>query len=122
MAGLAWLESFLIGAILAPTDPGFASALVGNAKVPGRLRHLLNVESGVNDGLALPWLAIRLEGLRVSSASVAYVPLNGFAIGLLVYAVTTAMHGDLFSRPSRRASRWPPADSLSESPSSSSVS
>jgi NhaP-type Na+/H+ or K+/H+ antiporter len=60
VAGLAWPESLLIGAILAPTDPVFASALVGNDKVPARLRHLLNVESGVNDGLALPFVIVFL--------------------------------------------------------------
>ena len=38
----------------------FAAALVGNDKVPGRLRHLLNVESGVNDGLALPFVVVLL--------------------------------------------------------------
>jgi NhaP-type Na+/H+ or K+/H+ antiporter len=60
VAGLGWAESLLIGAILAPTDPVFASALVGNDKVPARLRHLLNVESGVNDGLALPFVIVFL--------------------------------------------------------------
>jgi NhaP-type Na+/H+ or K+/H+ antiporter len=60
VAGLGWPESLLIGAILAPTDPVFASALVGNDKVPARLRHLLNVESGVNDGLALPFVIVFL--------------------------------------------------------------
>lgn len=37
IAGLGWPESLLIGAILAPTDPVFASALVGNDKVPALL-------------------------------------------------------------------------------------
>jgi NhaP-type Na+/H+ or K+/H+ antiporter len=60
VVGLDWAESLLIGAILAPTDPVFASALVGNDKVPARLRHLLNVESGVNDGLALPFVIVFL--------------------------------------------------------------
>ena len=60
IVGLGWPESLLIGAILAPTDPVFAAALVGNDKVPHRLRHLLNVESGVNDGLALPFVVLFL--------------------------------------------------------------
>ena len=60
VAGLDWPEALLIGAVLAPTDPVFASALVGNDKVPARLRHLLNVESGVNDGLALPFVIVFL--------------------------------------------------------------
>ncbi|MGP3961422.1 cation:proton antiporter domain-containing protein [Nonomuraea sp. 3N208] len=60
LLGLGWIESLLIGAILAPTDPVFAAALVGNEKVPPRLRQLLNVESGVNDGLALPFVMLFL--------------------------------------------------------------
>ncbi|MER6004515.1 cation:proton antiporter [Nonomuraea angiospora] len=60
LVGLGWIESLLIGAILAPTDPVFAAALVGNEKVPPRLRQLLNVESGVNDGLALPFVILFL--------------------------------------------------------------
>jgi sodium/hydrogen antiporter len=67
VAGLGWPESLLIGAILAPTDPVFASALVGNEKVPARLRHLLNVESGVNDGLALPFVIVFLAVASGSS-------------------------------------------------------
>ncbi|TDC78954.1 cation:proton antiporter [Actinomadura sp. 7K507] len=58
--GLGWIESLLIGAVLAPTDPVFAAALIGNEKVPPRLRRLLNTESGVNDGIALPFVIIFL--------------------------------------------------------------
>ncbi|GII76545.1 peptidase [Sphaerisporangium rufum] len=60
LVGLGWIESLLVGAILAPTDPVFAAALVGNERVPPRLRQLLNVESGVNDGLALPFVILFL--------------------------------------------------------------
>ncbi|TMR02163.1 sodium:proton antiporter [Actinomadura soli] len=60
VVGLGWVESLLIAAILTPTDPVFAAALVGNDKVPPRLRHLLNVESGVNDGLVLPFVVLFL--------------------------------------------------------------
>jgi len=102
VAGLDWPEALLIGAILAPTDPVFAAAIVGNDKVPARLRHLLNVESGVNDGLALPFGvllplgAILLERTRFFAASTQYEPLNAVAIGLLVLAVGKATHGNLF--------------------------
>lgn len=54
VAGLPWMQAFLVGAVLAPTDPVFAAAIVGRQGVPQRLRRLLNVESGLNDGLALP--------------------------------------------------------------------
>lgn len=131
LVGLDWPEALLVGAVLAPTDPVFAAALVGNKRVPIRLRRLLNVESGVNDGLALPfvvlflaiaagsndlhlgelglelaigivigvavpWLALRLERTRFFSASTQYEPLNALAIGLLVLALGKATHGNLF--------------------------
>lgn len=48
----------MIGAVLSLTDPVFASAIVGRGEVPARLRRLLNVESGINDGLALPAVVI----------------------------------------------------------------
>ncbi|WP_175407213.1 sodium:proton antiporter [Streptomyces sp. TRM64462] len=54
VVGLDWTTSFLVGAVLAPTDPVFASAIIGKKEVPSKLRQLLNVESGINDGLALP--------------------------------------------------------------------
>ena len=46
LTGLAWSVAFLLGAVLAPTDPVFAATLVGSHRVPQRLRRLLNVESG----------------------------------------------------------------------------
>jgi len=60
VAGLPWLESFLIGAVLSPTDPVLAAATVSRQEVPRRLRQLLNVESGLNDGLALPIVIVLL--------------------------------------------------------------
>jgi sodium/hydrogen antiporter len=54
VTGLPWVPSLVVGAVLAPTDPVFASALVGRHDVPEPVRNLLNIESGVNDGLALP--------------------------------------------------------------------
>jgi len=56
--GLSWPDSLLIGTVLSPTDPVFAAAIVGREEIPPRIRHLLNVESGVNDGIALPLVVI----------------------------------------------------------------
>ena len=116
--------------MLSPTDPVFAAAIVGREEVPARLRRLLNVESGLNDGLALPlvvillaiagegefhlgavvgevtfgvvlgvlvpWAAIRLERTRFFSAHTTYAPLNAFAIGLLVLALSSITHANEF--------------------------
>jgi sodium/hydrogen antiporter len=54
LVGLGWSESFLLGALLSPTDPVLSSGVVTDARVPRVIRHSLNLESGLNDGLALP--------------------------------------------------------------------
>ena len=54
LTDLDWLECFLIGALLSPTDPVLSSSVVTNPRVPRVIRHSLNLESGLNDGLALP--------------------------------------------------------------------
>jgi NhaP-type Na+/H+ or K+/H+ antiporter len=54
LTDLDWTECFLLGALLAPTDPVLSSAVVTNPRVPRIVRHSLNLESGMNDGLALP--------------------------------------------------------------------
>ncbi len=51
---LTWAEAFLLGAVLSPTDPVVTSAIVTAQRVPAVVRHTLNLESGLNDGLALP--------------------------------------------------------------------
>jgi NhaP-type Na+/H+ or K+/H+ antiporter len=54
LTDLGWTECFLLGALLAPTDPVLSSSVVTNPRVPRIVRHSLNLESGLNDGLALP--------------------------------------------------------------------
>jgi NhaP-type Na+/H+ or K+/H+ antiporter len=53
---LDWSQAFLLGAVLAPTDPVVTSAVVTSRIVPSAVRHTLNLESGLNDGLALPFV------------------------------------------------------------------
>jgi sodium/hydrogen antiporter len=53
---LSWAEAFLLAAVLSPTDPVVTSAVVTAQRVPARVRHTLNLESGLNDGLALPFV------------------------------------------------------------------
>ncbi len=83
VAGLPWQESLLVAAVLAPTDPVFAAAIVGREEVPGRLRHLLNVESGLNDGLALPVVLVLLA--IVGGPDIELAALGGeLALGLVI--------------------------------------
>lgn len=47
-------QAALVAAILAPTDAALGQAVVEERSVPLRVRQSLNVESGLNDGIALP--------------------------------------------------------------------
>jgi NhaP-type Na+/H+ or K+/H+ antiporter len=53
---LDWAEAFLLGSVLCATDPVVTSAVVTSQRVPALVRHALNLESGLNDGLALPFV------------------------------------------------------------------
>ncbi|WP_149184571.1 sodium:proton antiporter [Streptomyces sp. TRM49041] len=80
LVGLDWTTSFLVGAVLAPTDPVFASAIVGRKEVPAKLRQLLNVESGINDGLALPVVLVLIAAAGPTAGGFAETSYG--AIGL----------------------------------------
>jgi NhaP-type Na+/H+ or K+/H+ antiporter len=54
-------EAFVLGVILAPTDAALGQAVIGLPKVPVRIRQTLNIESGLNDGIALPFLLFFLS-------------------------------------------------------------
>lgn len=54
LTDLDWTQAFLVGALLSPTDPVLSTSVVTNMRVPRLVRHSLNLESGLNDGLALP--------------------------------------------------------------------
>ena len=92
IAGVGWTGAFLIGAVLSPTDPVFSASLVGNDAVPLRLRRLLNVESGVNDGFALPAVLVVLSLELHDSPQLLSIGLElagGVAVGFVVpYLVT----------------------------------
>jgi sodium/hydrogen antiporter len=68
MTNLSWTECFLLGALLSPTDPVLSSSVVTNPRVPRLVRHSLNLESGMNDGLALP-AVIALSAALASGSS-----------------------------------------------------
>lgn len=59
--GLEFLPALVLAAGVTPTDPILASSVVGKGKyaqehVPSHIRHILQAESGCNDGAAFPFL------------------------------------------------------------------
>ena len=55
---LGWAEAFLLGSVLCATDPVVSASVLSSQRVPTSVRHALNLESGLNDGLALPLVLV----------------------------------------------------------------
>ncbi len=94
LVGLPWPEALLVAAVLAPTDPVFASAIVGRIEIPARVRGLLNVESGLNDGLALPVVLIlvaAIGGPEVDYLVLALELVGGILLGVGVPILVTLL-------------------------------
>ncbi len=62
-------EAAVLGTMLAPTDAALGKAVISNPRVPQRIRQALNVESGLNDGIALPVFVVFLEAAKASEES-----------------------------------------------------
>jgi NhaP-type Na+/H+ or K+/H+ antiporter len=95
LVGLDWTTSLLVGAILSPTDPVFASTIVSRSEVPGRLRKLLNIESGVNDGLALPFVLVFLAvatGADTHFGTIALELVLGVVLGVGLPLLVTLLY------------------------------
>ena len=90
LTGLSWTESFLVGALLSPTDPVLSANVVTNPRVPAVVRNSLNLESGLNDGLALPAVLALSAALSTGGGHFVwwrFVVVNlvvGFAAGVVL--------------------------------------
>ena len=95
LPGLGLWELALLAALLAPTDAALGLAVVTDQKVPARIRQAITVESGLNDGLALPIMITFLAAasatmpdaqpeswLRFASGQLLLGPLVGIAVGV----------------------------------------
>ncbi|MFD3924949.1 cation:proton antiporter [Streptomyces sp. NPDC058614] len=69
LPGLTAWELALVGTILAPTDAALGKTAVSSPRVPPLVRSGLNVESGLNDGMALPFFVLFLAALSGTHAS-----------------------------------------------------
>jgi sodium/hydrogen antiporter len=99
--GLSWAEAFLLAAVLSPTDPVVTSAVVTSRLVPSKVRHTLNLESGLNDGLALPFVLFFLVlatpggNAGTEAAKLAGEALVGAGIGVLLGVAAGRLHSRL---------------------------
>lgn len=85
-----WLAA-LIAAAVAPTDAALGAPIMEDRRIPQRIRRVLNVESGLNDGIATPFVTLFIAGAAsgsgVASASGLGRALADLGIGVLVGAV-----------------------------------
>jgi CPA1 family monovalent cation:H+ antiporter len=88
LLGLAWPLAFVLGAVLGPTDPIAANAVLARLGAPPRIRTILEGESLVNDGTGLTAysLAIAAIGSTVTASDIVVdfvvKASGGIAIGL----------------------------------------
>lgn len=59
--GMALASVFLLATMLASTDAALGQQVVTDTAVPPRVRQALDVESGLNDGLAVPFFLVALD-------------------------------------------------------------
>jgi len=81
--GMTWLVAFLLGAALSPTDPVFIAAIFQVEAVPRRIRRALNVESGMNDGLALTAVVLLLSATTARHHGITQV-ISELALGVVI--------------------------------------
>jgi NhaP-type Na+/H+ or K+/H+ antiporter len=85
-------EAGILAAVLAPTDAGLGQVVVSSRRVPLPIREALNVEAGLNDGLAVPFLlffiaiaAAKIEGGSTALTQFIFEQLGlGALVGLFI--------------------------------------
>ena len=98
--GLPFWVAMLIGASITPTDPVVSSAIVtgtiAERIIPRRIRNFISFESGANDGLALPFVALSLIFFTQINNPLSYFILDIFLYKLVVATLFGLVIGYLF--------------------------
>ena len=96
-----WL-ALLVGAALAPTDAALGAGMMANPVVPARIRRLINVESGLNDGIATPFVSVAIAGVAGGHGHGPAAAVAELAVGVLVGVAVGGVGGLLVSAARRR--------------------
>jgi NhaP-type Na+/H+ or K+/H+ antiporter len=108
LLGFGVWAALLVGAALAPTDAALGASVMSDPTVPSRIRRVLNVESGLNDGIATPIVLVAIAGVAADEG-IGGVHGPGHAllallVGLLA-GVLVGGAGGVLTRHARRR-RW----------------
>jgi NhaP-type Na+/H+ or K+/H+ antiporter len=99
-----WL-ALLVGAALAPTDAALGAGMMVNPAVPAKIRRVLNVESGLNDGIATPFVLVAIAGAQTAENAHATGPgeaVAELAVGVVVGVAVGSVGGWLVGLARRR--------------------
>ena len=100
-SGLAM--ALLTAAVLTPTDAALGQSVVTSPDVPDRLGQTINVESGLNDGLALPFV---LLGAILASSTMGNADTSGLAFEALTEITLGPLAGCLVGWSAAKAMDW----------------
>jgi len=96
-----WL-ALLVGAALAPTDAALGAGMMVNPAVPARIRRLVNVESGLNDGIATPFVLVAVAGAGHVAGIGPGEAVAELVLGVLIGAAVGGAGGFLVKAARRR--------------------
>ncbi|MGW6602972.1 cation:proton antiporter [Streptomyces sp. NPDC055036] len=69
LPGVSGWAALYVAAALAPTDATLGATMMVDPAVPARIRRLINVESGLNDGIATPFVVLALAGVAAAGST-----------------------------------------------------
>lgn len=84
LPGVSGWAALYVGAALAPTDAALGASMMSNPVVPGRIRRAINVESGLNDGIATPIVVLSLAGIAAAEGGGGHGGAGGALVELLI--------------------------------------
>ena len=106
VTGMSWQAAFVLGAIVAPTDPVSASATFSRLGVPERVSLLVEGEAMLNDAAALTAYRVAVTAAVAGTFSIGQAGLDfvlsavgGIAVGLVVGVVGDRVHRRLSDVP-----------------------
>ena len=105
--GVSLWVAAAIGAIVAPTDAALGATIMEDPRIPNRVRRLLNVESGLNDGIVTPFVNLFLTGAvttEMAQSGSVFGAVGDLLIGAGIGAGVGLLGGFLLAR--ANASGW----------------
>jgi NhaP-type Na+/H+ or K+/H+ antiporter len=94
---LTFWEAAVLAIILSPTDASLGQAVMANPRVPGQIRQALNIESGLNDGIAMPFLLLALNLAAAEQSLFGQIHFLERALTLIVLGVLAGIIVGLFT-------------------------